>query len=322
MANLASEKKGNRGRTATSPSEIPSSGWRDIALRVKDQLSKDNASIVAAGVAFYGVLALFPALAALVSLYGIIMDPHDIERHLTSASSLLPQEAHSIIDGQLKSVTKNTGSALSLGAIGGVLLALWSASKGMKALVTSLNIAYDEEEARGFLKLTGIALLLTIGAIIFIVVALTFITFLPSMLESFGLGQLGQTLLSLLRWPLLAMVVVAGLAVLYRYAPCRDKPQWQWVSLGAGLATFLWITGSILFSLYVENFGNYNKTYGSLGSAVILFMWFFVTAYIVLLGAEVNAEMERQTKKDTTVGTREPLGEREAYAADTVGKIP
>ena len=322
MINEVSDVNKERGRGATSPQAIPLVGWRDIALRVKDQLSADNASIVAAGVAFYGVLALFPALVALVSLYGIIMDPHDIERHMTSVSSMLPQEAHSIIDEQLKSVAQSAGSALSLGAIGGVLLALWSTSKGLKALVSSLNIAYDEEETRGFLKLTGLALLLTVGTVIFVIIALTFITILPSLLESLGLGQLSQTFLSLIRWPLLAMIVVAGLAVLYRYAPCRDKPEWRWVSLGAGVASLLWIIGSILFSLYVENFGKYNETYGSLGSAVILFMWFFITAYIVLLGAEVNAEMERQTTYDTTTGPREPLGERGAYAADTVGKVP
>ena len=322
MNDESADMKKHRGRNAPSPTDIPSTGWRDIALRVKDQLSADNVSIVAAGVAFYGVLALFPALAALVSLYGIVMDPHDIERHMTSVGSLLPHEALAIIREQLKSVTESAESALSFGALGGLLLALWSTSKGMKALVASLNIAYDEEETRGFLKLTGLALLLTIGAVLFIVFALSFITILPFLLEGLGLGVVGQTLLSLLRWPLMAFVVVAALAVLYRYAPCRDKPQWQWVSVGASIASLLWIVGSIIFSMYVENFGKYNETYGSLGSAVILFMWFFVTAYIILLGAEVNAEMERQTKKDTTVGPREPLGERGAYAADTVGEVP
>ena len=294
----------------------------DIALRVKDQLSADNVSIIAAGVAFYGVLALFPALAALVSLYGITMDPQDIEGHVASVSALLPQEARSIINEQLKSVAESASSALSLGAIGGLFLALWSASKGMKALVASLNIAYDEEETRGFFMLTGLALLLTIGAVIFIVVALSLITILPSVLDSFGLGTVSLTLLSFLRWPLMIVVVVASLAVLYRFAPDRDQPQWQWVSIGALVASLLWIVGSILFSVYVENFGKYNETYGSLGSAVILFMWFFVTAYIVLLGAEVNAEMERQTKRDTTVGPREPIGRRGAYAADTIGEVP
>ena len=250
------------------------------------------------------------------------MDPHDIESHLASVSSLLPQEARSIINEQLKSVTESAGSALSLGAVGGLLLALWSASKGMKALVVSLNIAYDEEETRGFFTLTGLALLLTVGAVIFLVFALSLITILPSLVEGFGLGEVGQTVLTLLRWPFMALVVVGALAVLYRYAPNREKPQWQWASWGAGIASLLWIIGSILFSIYVENFGKYNETYGSLGSAVILFMWFFVTAYIVLFGAEVNAEMERQTKRDTTTGPSEPLGNRGAYAADTVGEVP
>ncbi len=322
MTDSESTKSEARGRTATSPGEIPSSGWRDIAWRVKDELTNDNASIVAAGVAFYIVLALFPALAAIVSLYGLMMDPQDIERHMSLVSSLLPQEARVIIEEQLRSVTKNAGSALGLGVISGILLSLWSASKGMTALIASLNIAYDEEETRSFITLTGLALLLTIGLILFIIIALGFITILPLIIETLGFGQISQTFLSLARWPLMGMVVVAGLAVLFRYAPCREEPQWQWVSWGAGIATTLWIIGSILFSLYVENFGKYNETYGSLGSAVILFMWFFVTAYIIVFGAEVNAEMERQTKKDTTTGSPEPLGERGAYVADTVGKVP
>ncbi|GJL48839.1 MAG: ribonuclease [Nitrospirales bacterium] len=322
MTIFSSSENSSRGRTATSPSDIPSSGWRDIAWRVKDELNNDNVSVVAAGVSFYIVLALFPALAAIVSLYGLFMDPHDIERHMTLVSSLLPQEARAIIDEQLKSVTKSAESALSLGALGGVLLALYSASKGMTALITSLNIAYDEKETRGFMSLTGLALLLTFGLIIFVIIALAFITLFPVLLESIGIGQLIQALLMLLGWPLMGAVVMFGLAVLYRYGPCRNKPQWQWVSWGSGIAAFLWITGSVLFSLYVENFGKYNETYGSLGSAVVLFMWFFVTAYIVVLGAEVNAEMERQTKHDTTVGLEEPIGERGAYAADTVGKVP
>ncbi len=321
MPNVSSGTSEHRGRTATSPREIPSSGWRDIAFRVKDELSDDNASVVAAGVAFYVVLALFRALAAIVSIYGLMMDPHDIERHMTSVSSLLPEEARLIIDEQLKSVTKSAGSALSLGAVGGLLIAFWSASKGMKALIASLNIAYDEEETRRFIKLTGLALLLTVGAILFLIIALGFITILPSILEVLGLGQIGQTLLSLARWPLMGTVVMAGLAVLYRYGPCRNKAQWQWVSWGAGIATVLWIGGSMLFSIYVENYGNYNETYGSLGAAVILFMWFFVSAYIIVFGAEVNAEMERQTTEDTTAGPREPIGERGAYAADTVGEV-
>lgn len=322
MTTVSSSEHTPRGRTATSPSEIPSSGWRDIAWRVKDELNDDNVSIVAAGVSFYIVLALFPALAAIVSLYGLIMDPHDIERHMALISSLLPQEARAIIEEQLKSVTKSAESALSLGALGGVLVAFYSASKGMTALITSLNIAYDEEETRGFMTLTGLALLLTFGLILFIIIALAFITLFPVILENIGIGLFIQTLLMLLGWPLLGAVIMFGLAVLYRYAPCRNNPQWQWVSWGSGIAAFLWITGSVLFSLYVENFGKYNETYGSLGSAVVLFMWFFVTAYIVVFGAEVNAEMERQTKHDTTVGPEEPIGERGASAADTVGKVP
>ncbi len=310
----------NRGRNAIKPWNIPLKGWKDIALRVKNQISKDNASLVSAGVAFYIVLAMFPALAALVSLYGLFTDPGQIQGHIMSMGSLLPEEARKIIDEQLQAIASNSRGGLGLGAILGLLLAFWSASKGMKALIESLNIAYDEEETRGFLKLTGLALVFTVGATLFVITAFGLIAVLPTILKILGLEEITQTLLSLLRWPLLAVMVTIGLAVLYRYGPCRDKPEWQWVVWGAGVATFFWIAGSIGFSIYVDNYGKYNETYGSLGAGIALFMWFFVTAFIVVIGAEINAEMERQTRKDTTVGKPEPMGQRGAYAADNLGR--
>jgi membrane protein len=309
----------NRGRHANVPGQIPKFGWWDILVRVKDQISKDNVSIVAAGVAFYGTLALFPALAAIVSIYGLLTSQQEVQEQITSLSVFLPKEAESIIHEQLTSISTSAETALSLGAIFGLLLAIWSASKGMTALITSLNIAYNEEETRGFFKTTALALGLTFVGIIFLISTLFLITMLPTVLGLLGFGEVAQTSLSLARWPLLAGIAMLGLALLYRYAPCRNKPQWQWVSWGAGIATTLWIIGSSVFALYANDYGNYNQTYGSLGAGVILLMWFWLTAFIVMIGAELNSEMERQTTKDSTVGKPKPMGQREAFSADSLG---
>jgi len=311
-----------RGRGADRPGEIPRKGWRDILLRVKKEQSEDNISIIAAGVAFYGLLAIFPALAALVSIYGLVTEPAEVQRQLGALSSFLPREALEIMNYQLSRIASQSGGALSIGLIVGILISIWSASKGMKALMTALNVVYDEEEKRGFFKLNSAALVLTFVGILFVIISLLLIAVLPALFGTLGLPDVIQRLLSLGRWPLLAAFVMFGLAALYRYAPSRDKPRWEWISWGAVSATLLWIAASVLFSLYAANFGNYNKTYGSVGAIIILLTWFYLTAYIVLLGGELNAEMEHQTVKDTTKGPERPLGERGAHVADTVGETP
>ncbi|HNU70546.1 MAG TPA: YihY/virulence factor BrkB family protein [Thermodesulfobacteriota bacterium] len=311
-----------RGRGADRPGEIPRKGWKDILLRVKKEQSEDNISIIAAGVAFYGLLAIFPALAALVSIYGLVTEPAEVQRQLGALSSFLPREALEIMNYQLSRIASQSGGALSIGLIVGILISIWSASKGMKALMTALNVVYDEEEKRGFFKLNSAALVLTFVGILFVIISLLLIAVLPALFGTLGLPDVIQRLLSLGRWPLLAAFVMFGLAALYRYAPSRDKPRWEWISWGAVSATLLWIAASVLFSLYAANFGNYNKTYGSVGAIIILLTWFYLTAYIVLLGGELNAEMEHQTVKDTTKGPERPLGERGAHVADTVGETP
>jgi membrane protein len=315
-------KEQERGRKAEKPHQIPASGWRDIALRVKDEQKKDNLSIVAAGVAFYSLLAIFPALAALVSIYGLVADPAELQRHIATVGRLLPPDAFRILDQQLTDIVTGSGGALTFAAIGGILLALWSAAKGMKALITALNIAYEEEERRGFFRLNGLALLLTFGAVVFFLLSVSMIVVIPVALAWLGLPETASTLLSFLRWPLLAVLIMMALAVLYRYAPDRNQPRWQWVSWGAVIATLLWLVASALFSWYAANFGKYNETYGSMGAVILLLMWFFLSAYAVLIGAEFNAEMEHQTRKDTTRGQPRPMGERDAKMADTVGRKP
>jgi membrane protein len=312
--------EGGRGLLASRPGEIPRKGWWDILVRVKAEQSKDNLSITAAGVAFYWFLAVFPALAAAVSLYGLVADPGQLQRQIDSLSTIMPQEAYRILQDQLTAVVQHSGQALSLGMVFGILLTIWSSNKGMNALITALDIVYDEEESRGFIKLNAISLLFTFCAILLGLIAMSLVIAVPALIGFLDLPETVQTVLTLLRWPLLGLFLVFGLALAYRFCPDRDSPKWRWVSWGSVAATMLWLAGSVLFSLYVANFGSYNETYGTMGAVAILLLWFFMTSYVVLLGAELNAEMEHQTRNDSTVGRPEPMGRRGAYVADTTGE--
>jgi membrane protein len=308
-----------RGRHADAPHEIPAAGWLDILRRVKQQLAEDNLSLVAAGAAFYGLLAIFPALAALVSLYGLFTDPQTVEQQMQSVQSMLPQAAGQLIQQQLTRIASTGGGALTIGAVIGFVLALWSSKKGVSSIMTALNIVYDEEEKRGFLKLNALALLLTFGLLLFVIVALVAIAFVPTALGSGASGPLG-TIVNWLRWPLIAVASIFVLDVLYRYGASRENAEWRWVTWGAAVATLLWLGGSALFSWYVSSFGSYNETYGSVAAVAVLMMWLWLSTYFVLIGAELNAEMEHQTSKDTTTGRERPQGQRGAYVADTVGE--
>jgi membrane protein len=312
----------DRGRSAERPSQLPAAGWRDILWRVKAEMAQDNLSLVAAGVAFYALLALFPAIAAVVSIYGLVAEPQTVEQQLQAGSHILPQEARSIVEEQLKRVTASGSTALGLGAIVSLLLAIWSANKGTQSLITALNIVYDEDEKRGFIWFNVISLALTVGMFLFLIVCLGAIAALPALIGNLGLPEVVRQLAVWLRWPILGVAFVVALAALYRFAPSRDEPRWRWVSPGAVVATVLWLIASGLFSWYVSSFGNYNETYGSLGAVAVLMMWFWLSALIVLLGAELNAEMEHQTERDTTRGGEKPVGRRGAYVADTVGEKP
>ncbi len=279
---------------AGHPEHIPARGWWDITKRVNRQIKQDRLSIIAAGVAFYGLLAVFPGLIALVGLYGLAFDPQQVERQIAALSGILPQEAADVLLAQLSDLTTTDRTSLGIGAIGGLLLALWSASAGMRTLMQALNIAYDEEEKRGFFRFYGTALLLTLAAILGAVIAIGMVIALPLVLKLVGLAAPLKWLIAVAAWPILVAMMLLGLAIVYRYAPSRTQPPWRWVSWGAVIATVLWVLGSALFSLYVARFGNYNETYGSVGAVVILLMWFLLSSYAVLIGAELNAEMERR----------------------------
>ena len=289
----------NRGREAETPTEIPARGWRDIFLRVKDKVAADNLSIIAAGVAFYGFLAIFPAIAALVSFFGLITSPAKLQTYLHIIERYLPSEAAELMNNELQRIIQAQGSRLGWGALGGTLLALWSAAKAMTAMFAAMNVTYDEEEKRDFIRLSATALLMTLGAILFVIISLGLIVGVPLVLRSIGIGEIAAALINHSRWLLLAGCCILFLAVLYRYGPSRRQPQWRWVTPGAVVATLFWLLGSGLFSFYVTHFASYNVTYGSLGVMVILMLWFFLSVYSILLGAEINAAMERQTMKDT-----------------------
>jgi membrane protein len=278
------------------------SAARDTLLRVKRQMSRDRLSIIAAGVAFYALLAVFPALIAMVALYGLVFDPQQVETHVAALTGMLPPEAADLLLRQLSDLTQTGSGALGIGAAVGLLLALWSASAGVRTLMEALNVAYGEVESRGVIRFYGTALLLTLAAIVGAIVAIGAVIALPVVVRFLGLGALLEGLISFARWPILAAAMLLGLAVIYRFGPSRAAAKWRWISRGAVIATGLWLLGSALFSLYVSNFASYNETYGSVGAVVILLTWFLLSAYAVLIGAEVNADLERQATRKGSPG--------------------
>jgi membrane protein len=312
----------DRGRTAERPRDIPATGWRDILVRARREARADNLSLLAGGVAFFAMLSLVPALVAVVSIYGLLADPADVERQVRDLTTALPAEARQLVTQQLRDVVESSATGLGFTAAAGVAIALWSASSAVKHLLEAVNSTYDERESRGFVRVRGLSLLLALGAALFVVVAVAVIAVLPSALAETALGAPARVALNLLRWPLLFGGTILALAVVYRFGPSRDDARWRWVTWGAVLAATGWLLASILFSVYAANFGRYNETYGSLGAVVVLLLWLYVGALAVLFGAEVNAEMEHQTARDTTVGPPRPLGERRARMADEVGATP
>lgn len=316
----ASVNQPGRGRHATSPWQIPWRGWRDILWRTYEQINEDRLLATAAGVVFYGLLALFPAITALVSLYGLFADPKTITSNLQSLALMLPEGSFQIVQDQITRVVTKGNSALSATFLFGLALSLWSANAGVKAMIDALNVVYDEPEKRGFIKLNLVSLAFTIGGIAALLIMVGAVVVIPLLLHLVSVTDAARTIVALARWPLLIVVLLVGLALLYRYAPSRTEPRWQWLSIGAIVAALLWIAASFALSWYLSNFGNYNATYGSLGAVIGLMMWLWVSSIVILCGAELNSEIEHQTVRDSTVGPAKPLGARGAVTADTVGK--
>lgn len=306
------------GGQAETPTQIPLRGWWQVVKRAFTASSADNVPMLAGGVAFFAFLAVFPALIAALTLYGLVANPAEVAQQMESLSGALPPESREIITGQLTEVTRSSQGALTVGLVVSLLAALWSTSGATGNLITAVNIAYDERETRGVVKLRATALGLTLGAIVFVLVTLALVAVAPAALDQLRLGVVGRVVAQVVRWTSLVGVVIVGLAVVYRIAPNRDGARFRWVSPGALVAVLLWILGSVAFSLYVSFFGSYNKTYGALAGVIVLMLWLYLTSYIVLLGAEINAETERQTARDTTTGQPMPMGERGAVVADTL----
>jgi membrane protein len=308
-----------RGRQATTPSEIPDRGWKDILLRVFSNISKHRILALAAGMTYYSILAIFPAIAALVAVYGLFSDPSTIARHLDQLDGFLPSGAIDVAREQLTRVASKGSQTLGLTFLVGLCVSLWSSNAAMKSLFDTLNIVHDEEEKRGFFKLNAISLLFTVGGVLFVVAALGSIVVVPPILDYVGFSDRSDLLLRAGRWPTMVLVLTFALAIIYRYGPSREAPRWRWITWGSAVAALLWLGASGLFSWYAANFGKFNETYGSLGAVIGFMTWLWISAIVILLGAEIDAEMEHQTTRDTTTGSPKPMGLRGARMADTVG---
>jgi membrane protein len=307
-----------RGRSAKKPSDIPAPGWKDILLRVYRGISDDRILANAAAVTFYALLALFPAMAALVSIYGLFADPGSITQHLDAVSGVLPGGGVDVIRDQLTQLTSQPRGTLGVSLVIGILVSLWSANGGIKALFDALNVVYEEREERSFIRLNALTLTFTIAMIAFVIVALVAIVAIPVAL-SYLPGFLGA-ILNYARWPAMLVLVALALAFIYRYGPSRTEPQWRWVTWGSAFAAIAWLAFSAIFSFYAAHFGSFNKTYGSLGAVIGLMTWMWLSVAMILIGGKLNAETEHQTARDSTDEGGKPLGRRGAKMADTVGE--
>ncbi|HEY8571188.1 YihY/virulence factor BrkB family protein [Phenylobacterium sp.] len=306
-----------RGREATSPRQIPARGWKDILLRTKTEFQEDQIPMIAAGVTFYTLLAFFPALGAFVALYGLFADAAEAQKHLQLLAFMLPPDALKFIGEQMVRLAAGNEGGLSFAFVSGLLLSIWSANGAMKAMMTGLNIAYDETEKRKFVRKTATSLAFTVSFLLFVLVACGVLAAGPA-IETF-VGREAVTLFRWISYPLLLVGMAGGLAALYRYGPSRDRAQWRWISWGSVVALLAWIAACAAFSIYVGNFAHYDKTYGPLGAVIGFMMWSWLSTVVILFGAELNAEIEHQTAVDTTTGAPKPLGFRGAKMADTVG---
>lgn len=308
------------GRNAESPTEIPPKGLKDTLIRVKTDIKSDRLSLVSAAMAYYALFAMAPAMTSLILMYTWVSNPTEISQHLAKVSNVMPPDMVKIVNEQLSALASKAPGALGFGAIFSLLLSLWSASKASKCLMEALNIINDEEENRGFFKRNAIAIGLTLLGVVLSIVAMGVVVGIPAITSQFDFGDFIEGAVAASSWVILLGLFAFFLQVSYRYGPNRTKAKWKWLSSGAITASVLWAVVSLLFSWYAAKFGNFNKSYGSLGAIIVMMLWFYITSYVVLLGGEINAELEHQTTKDSTVGEPKPMGQRGAKMADTVGK--
>ena len=277
--------------------------------------------LIAAGATFYLLLALFPALTAFVSVYGILADRATVAGNTSLLIGILPMDSVNLIRSQLESLAAQDTKVLSLGFFIGLSVALWSANEVIIDVFEALNVAYSENESRSFLKLNLVSFVFTFSGMFFGIILITALGMIPRLLTLLGLDGWNAVLVGLARWPLTAVVVAGAISVIYRFGPDRAHAKWRWLSLGAVLATLVWMITSAGFTFYLTNFADYNATYGALGAVAGLMVWTWVSVIVLILGAELNAELEHQTAIDTTTGDPLPMGERGAVVADTLGKF-
>jgi len=297
-----------RGHGARNPTDIPAPGWRDIAKRVWRKSDEDNLSLLSAGVAFFALLAIVPGVVAAVSFYGLFASAGKVEQQARELTRGLPSEARDLLTQQMHSILDTSPRGLGFAFFGGLMVALWSASTAMKHLIDAVNVTYDEHERRSFVKVRGLGLLLALGSAVFVIGAVMLITVVPRSVGNSRLGDGAEWVLNGLRWPVLFVAMVISLALVYKVGPDRNEPSLRWVSPGAIVASVLWVIGSIAFGIYTANFGRYNETYGALGIVIVFMLWLYMTAFVVLVGAEINAEIERQTARATTGRLLDQIG--------------
>jgi len=309
-----------RGRTAGVPEDIPVKGLRDVFWRLVNEVSDDRVTLVAAGVTFYMLLGLFPSLAALVAVYGLVADPGTMADHLRELSGLLPPGAFEIIADQIKNLAQTRNTTLGITFFVGLAVALWSTHTGTLAIFDAMNVAYGEKEKRGLIKLNLVALCFTLCAMACAAAMVALVAVMPLVLSYLWLDRFSEQLALLLRWPVLLLIVATAVTAVYRFGPSREPARFRWMTWGAALVTVSWFAMSLGFSFYLNHFANYSATYGTLGALIGFLMWIWLSIVILIVGGELNAELEHQTAKDTTTGPPLPMGSRGAYVADTLGQ--
>ncbi|MBN9562479.1 MAG: YihY/virulence factor BrkB family protein [Alphaproteobacteria bacterium] len=308
------------GRRAENPGQIPWPGWKAVIRRTAREAISDRVSLVSAGCAFWATLALFPAITMLIFIYGLVFDPATVEPQLQVIARFVPPSAYTLISDRVHQLVSQRQGTLGVGLLISTAVALWSSATGTKALLSALNLAYEEEEQRSFLRFQFVAFAMTLCAILGAVLAIAILVFLPAVISFVGLSAHSKLLLRLGGIAVLVIFVLLSLSVLYRFGPSRTHARWHWITPGSLLATLLWLAASVLFTLYVTDLANYDATYGPLGTVVGVMMWFWVTIYAVMLGAELNSELELQTARDSTEGPPKPMGKRGAFVADHVAE--
>jgi membrane protein len=299
-----------------SPAELGASGWLAAAKRAKSRAKKHNLVLVAAGVAFFAFLAVPAALVAVISIWSLVADPETLTDQISDLLASAPDEVRTFFEEQLSSLSGSSSGGLAIGAVIGILAALWTTSSAMSHLVTAINIAYGEDEDRGFVKVRALALALTGGAVVFGVIVIGLLAFLPAVVGDWAAWA--RWTVNIASFPIMLVAFMVGLAVLYRYAPDRPKERWRFASWGAVVAALLWLAASLAFSFYARYFGSYNATYGALAGIVVLLLWLHISFAVVILGAEINAALEQQAAAQTPPADRASGLERPAVVSDNL----